>query len=222
MLIMSKPIRSAYPWRANQSLTWRRFSLDGIKLPLAGLCCSEWVSLFIAVIGCSASWMRRFHLVFSDATRVQMWLSSIRIAFIKSVFHKVLWRLNTFYGSTLGNTGDGIKTEGPFPRFWVEPVRVQQDFLISSWHVCSEPEALQLCVRVYHLLQQVVLLHVLLGGGAGALCLLLEGFVGGHERSLLGEQRRQTTQQPATQIRAGLWAGDLAEARLRIFSTKFD
>ncbi len=36
-------------------------------------------------------------------------------------------------------------------------------------------------ICVCHLLQQLVLLHVFLGGGAGALRLLLEGFVGGHE-----------------------------------------
>lgn len=49
-----------------------------------------------------------------------------------------------------------------------------------------------------YLLQQLVVLHVLLGGGAGALGLLLEGFVGGHERGLLGQQRGQATQQPAS------------------------
>lgn len=47
-----------------------------------------------------------------------------------------------------------------------------------------------------HLLQQLILVHVLLGGVAGALCLLLEGFVRSHERGLLGEQCGQATQQP--------------------------
>lgn len=57
----------------------------------------------------------------------------------------------------------------------------------------------KLRVRVFfHLLQRLVVLHVFLGGIAGALRLLLEGFVGGHEWSLLGEQSGQATQQPAT------------------------
>lgn len=38
-----------------------------------------------------------------------------------------------------------------------------------------------LCACFFHLLQHLVVLHVFLGGIAGALRLLLEGFVGGHE-----------------------------------------
>lgn len=48
-----------------------------------------------------------------------------------------------------------------------------------------------------YLLQQLIVLHVFFGRGAGAFRLFLESFVGGHERGLLGEQSRKTTQQPA-------------------------
>jgi len=46
-----------------------------------------------------------------------------------------------------------------------------------------------------HLLEQVVLLHVLLGCITGALCLLFKGFVGGQQRGLLGDESHQASKQ---------------------------
>lgn len=58
------------------------------------------------------------------------------------------------------------------------------------------------CVYSY-LLKLLVLLHVLPGGVARALCLFLEGLVGGHERGLLGKKAGQTSQQTEIQRSMG-------------------
>lgn len=54
-----------------------------------------------------------------------------------------------------------------------------------------------------HLLKQLILVHVLFGGHAGALCLFFEGLIGGHEWGLLGKQGGNPTQQPAHKQKSG-------------------
>lgn len=60
-----------------------------------------------------------------------------------------------------------------------------------------------MCV-VSYLLKLLVLLHVFPGGVACALCLFLEGLVGGHECGLLGKKTGQASQQPEGKKQGGL------------------
>lgn len=46
-----------------------------------------------------------------------------------------------------------------------------------------------------HLLQLVILFHVLLGRHTSALCLLFKGFIGGQQSGLLGDESHQASKQ---------------------------
>lgn len=114
----------------------------------------------------------------------------------------IIFIIQTYENSTLQHFQVCVREE---TRRWGKP---EDDSLqVLSDKLFIKPHQGVFCVLVCpwndhdgdtYLLQQLIVLHVLLGSGAGALCLLLESFVGGHERGLLWQQRRKTTQQPAS------------------------